>query len=778
MTLLDVQVFKTSPNLIRRPVTRDISSTDYGSLDWAYWGQGGASDYDRKSGGTIFNDYTDIGTFTAGAESAPSPAFLPPISWTGGTPSATGTAVVTAVNCSVAGAGFRVTTSALGAIRRRIIFGVAVAGGATADVSVSLSDGSQPEFTSTVVAEGTTDVEYTEIIITVEAKNSSATLQFDFTLADTSPSVGRIILQSAQAREWPYDLVVYDTFTDSDNTHLTAHTPEIDLEGGGWIPETSTFSASPGTISPSDLFIVGNELVIGTGGHSGVIVTNSADNIVEVLWRTGPSLGSRNAGGPRIINNSEGYWVNTRAPNNDYTLYAAVNESSLGSLIGGHQPRTYNASSRYRLVYSFINGRFAYYENGEFVNAVTPSPLRFPTADKIRIGAAGLASDLFYEEVRVWRPQIIKDAYVDTDFVPSFGLATNLSFDASLNQAVSLAFSNDSEVQAGTIEAVLSIPVVTGLATQSSADFEASVTYDVVCAFTPNSDAGFVAQLAIDVQLDESSQPVASFVASVINDVIVQAAQSSTQVIDSDLTVNVVPSIAFTQDGSLEVSLSINTVLDESSNAAGSQYESFTTFAHQLQTALTSQLQAEASLTEDLVAQFSLVGTVLGANEAELTFSLTPAMVPAVTAVMNTSVAESLTVEEIVAGAVVTDALLAFGFDQQYEVTAFISQEANLVFDAAMGATTVAGYIAEGSLVFSTVLEALEAATAEMNTAIAEGAAPGFTVTAPGVLNASIAMDVTLTYTGDATVAGVTLALKPKRIVQIEACARTNIISE
>ena len=34
--------------------------------------------------------------------------------------------------------------------------------------------------------------------------------------------------------------LVYDTFTDSDSTALTAHTPDIDVVGGGWVAYVST----------------------------------------------------------------------------------------------------------------------------------------------------------------------------------------------------------------------------------------------------------------------------------------------------------------------------------------------------------------------------------------------------------------------------------------------------------------------------------------------------------------------------------------------------------
>ena len=50
----------------------------------------------------------------------------------------------------------------------------------------------------------------------------------------------------------PANALVVDRFTDTDTTLLTAHTPDVDLEGGGWV--THTYSNA--TIS-------GNELLMG-----------------------------------------------------------------------------------------------------------------------------------------------------------------------------------------------------------------------------------------------------------------------------------------------------------------------------------------------------------------------------------------------------------------------------------------------------------------------------------------------------------------------------------
>ena len=67
--------------------------------------------------------------------------------------------------------------------------------------------------------------------------------------------------------------LVYDTFTDADSTALTAHTPDIDVVGGGW-------SSSAGALK-----ILSNKAKWGTASNShetSEIQTNKSDVVISV----------------------------------------------------------------------------------------------------------------------------------------------------------------------------------------------------------------------------------------------------------------------------------------------------------------------------------------------------------------------------------------------------------------------------------------------------------------------------------------------------------------
>lgn len=77
--------------------------------------------------------------------------------------------------------------------------------------------------------------------------------------------------------------LVVDTFTDTNGTEIDAHTPDTDVQGGGW-----SDAAWNVTLPTADMVeIQGNKLVINTNDKGAVINTGTASKIVEVTWTTG-----------------------------------------------------------------------------------------------------------------------------------------------------------------------------------------------------------------------------------------------------------------------------------------------------------------------------------------------------------------------------------------------------------------------------------------------------------------------------------------------------------
>jgi len=158
-----------------------------GTLDWAHWGLGGATAFNRKSGASAISNFTRLGTGALVSAAC----CLDPLSWSGGTPTASvsGTdAFVYVDSASVSGAGFRFTVPADTAQKTLKVYAGAWA--ARLRLAATLSDGSAPAYVSTafdVAAGAANTVVYT---VSYAAASSGQSLTVDLTIDSNHATTG------------------------------------------------------------------------------------------------------------------------------------------------------------------------------------------------------------------------------------------------------------------------------------------------------------------------------------------------------------------------------------------------------------------------------------------------------------------------------------------------------------------------------------------------------------------------------------------------------------
>lgn len=113
------------------------------------------------------------------------------------------------------------------------------------------------------------------------------------------------------------ELLVVDTFTDADGTEISAHTPDIDVVGGGW-SVVSMFDGS-GTPNTNDIEIQSNQLVVADTNIGAFIDCGETDIVVEFDWTTGTGdnridIGLRASDGDHYVG------FNLREPQGDVSI--------------------------------------------------------------------------------------------------------------------------------------------------------------------------------------------------------------------------------------------------------------------------------------------------------------------------------------------------------------------------------------------------------------------------------------------------------------------------
>jgi len=127
--------------------------------------------------------------------------------------------------------------------------------------------------------------------------------------------------------------VILDTFTDTNGTQLTAHTP--DISPSSWV------NASIGETPSTNALITANKAYLSVDNSAAVIESNQSDCVIEVDWTPGAGGTDRNSIIFRYQDASNMLFFNIRDPNGDcqvVTFQAGVStvvSNTLFSWTGG-----------------------------------------------------------------------------------------------------------------------------------------------------------------------------------------------------------------------------------------------------------------------------------------------------------------------------------------------------------------------------------------------------------------------------------------------------------
>jgi len=377
------------------PAARDL--TFLGSLDWAYWGRSAASDFDHKSGGSIFAAVEKLtGSEGAIARSVPSGGTkYPACSWTDGTPTASNSSERDNVyiTTSTAGWGIKMTTGALGSGRKRLVFGVA---GYQSDMIIKgiVSDGSSSDFNSGTLSIPSTEVHSYDVSIVVEPNDPSATFTLSLEASDTDGNVG---FQYAYAEDWPYEIVVEDSFTGSDNTAIEGRTPDV-------VSLLTDAPAGAGTTSGSygnGVDIVSNQAKFNTASETIEYDINSYESIVEVDMVLASTSVNRNYVSLSRTDTGNLFGFNPRQADSDWNVYRR--DAAVQTTLTSANAKTWGTSKTYHMEFRRVGETLRLTSDGDLLYSYT-NATQHKTATKVGLGVAGQTGAGIYDNLVIWRP--------------------------------------------------------------------------------------------------------------------------------------------------------------------------------------------------------------------------------------------------------------------------------------------------------------------------------------------------------------------------------------
>lgn len=371
-------------------------------VDWAHFGRTAVADFNSLSAGTILQDYTDIGS-PATTRDAGGAANYSAWTWTGGTPTASASGVLAAVQTTVEGAGFRLDTANLDPAKRyRFVFMVGGESSFTG-AEISLSDASADPLTVSLENSGTAMHEI-EVYCQPDA---AAYLRFDYTLTSADSAPGRAILQGVYVEEFPFELVLHDQFTDTNGTGIEDHTPDdVDFWGGLYPYEAvGATSLSAAVTGSGGISVQGNQLQYTTGAQRARHYTGAFDNAISVRWVTTATSGHRIGVSSRHEDKGSQLWHNLREPNDDYSTYQqhwGDPSPHQTNLTGTAQAKTFNTSAEYYVRCTAIGLRLTLEVDGQLVDARNLTVHDVVHADGVAFGVEGIATNNFFDEVIVF----------------------------------------------------------------------------------------------------------------------------------------------------------------------------------------------------------------------------------------------------------------------------------------------------------------------------------------------------------------------------------------
>lgn len=228
------------------------------------------------------------------------------------------------------------------------------------------------------------------------------TIYTDTLAPQPRPAPPTLVRVDAVEPERPVTDYVVDTFTDSNGVDIDAHTPDTDVEAGGWSHYKIVGAPTTETSATSDanaVEIQSNALEIDVSQHLSHIDVGQTDYVLEFDWVIGASSGHRLKIPIRWVDASNLYWWNLREPNDDIAFYQVV--AGVQSTIGAAATaETFNTSTTYRIKI-VVSGT----STELFIDGVSKGSRTMTThagGTHIGLGSAGITQPIRFDNLRIW----------------------------------------------------------------------------------------------------------------------------------------------------------------------------------------------------------------------------------------------------------------------------------------------------------------------------------------------------------------------------------------
>jgi hypothetical protein len=191
-------------------------------------------------------------------------------------------------------------------------------------------------------------------------------------------------------------VALFDTFTDPDDTLITAHSPDVSTSGGAWVLTTTDNTTPPA----NSVVITGNAMNINANAR-GAVIKSGFPNVaveVDVLFRTGSRFGVV----VRHESNATMMVCRVRGPE----AVAELIELATGTIttVGASEPITLVDNTVYRFRAVAVGDTISLFQDGvELFTRNWPSSL--PTADDQGIVAFGGTLTNRYDNFTVYALQ-------------------------------------------------------------------------------------------------------------------------------------------------------------------------------------------------------------------------------------------------------------------------------------------------------------------------------------------------------------------------------------
>lgn len=189
---------------------------------------------------------------------------------------------------------------------------------------------------------------------------------------------------------------VVDAFTGTNGTAIPSHSPDTDVQGGGWALQPLRTSLAPAT--SGSVQIQSNEYQITTSFNGCVIDLGVADFVADVDWIIGGTSGQR----CDIVGNwsttGDHNRFNIREPNDDVQYYELVGD--VQTQVGSTVATTFNTGTTYAMRVRFAGTKKTLFK--DFAQLLQVTSTANSSGTKMGLFASSIGTNARFDNLRVW----------------------------------------------------------------------------------------------------------------------------------------------------------------------------------------------------------------------------------------------------------------------------------------------------------------------------------------------------------------------------------------